>query len=194
MTTTFFPSQKSFHDWLDEHHSDTRELWVGYYKKDSGKASITYPESVDEALCFGWIDGIRKGIDAESYANRFTPRRPGSLWSPSNIKRVEELIALGRMQPAGLAAFESRKEKVFGEFTYANRSPDLAEPYAGILQQNKPAWDFYQSQPPSYRKVVNWWVVCAKQEETRLKRLAELAECCAAGRLIPAMEKLKKAK
>src|SRR5512133_3243539 len=160
MTTTFFPTQGTFHDWLAEHHSDTRELWVGFYKKDSGKANITYPESVDEALCFGWIDGVRKSIDAESYANRFTPRRPGSLWRPTNIRRVEELIALGRMQPAGLAAFEARKEKAFGEFTYANRSPDLAEPYAAILQQNKPAWDFYQSQPPSYRKVVNWWVVC----------------------------------
>ena len=194
MDTIFFPTADAFREWLAEHHADTQELWLGYYKKGTGKTGITYPESVDEALCFGWIDGIRIGLDAESYKNRFTPRRPGSLWSPFNINRVEELITLGRMQPAGLAAFEARKEKVFGEFTYANRSPDLAEPYAGILKQNEAAWTFYQAQPPSYRKVVNWWVVCAKKEETRLKRLAELADCCARGRLIPAMEKLKRSK
>jgi uncharacterized protein YdeI (YjbR/CyaY-like superfamily) len=188
----FFPTAAPFHDWLNAHHSDTPELWLGYFKKESGKPSITYPESVDAALCFGWIDGIRQKIDDESYRVRFTPRRPGSLWSPFNIKRVEELTALGRMQPAGEAAFASRKEKIFGEFTYANRSPDLAEPYAGILKQNEAAWTYYQAQPPSYRKVVNWWVVCAKKEETRLKRLAELADCCSANRMIPAMEKLKK--
>jgi uncharacterized protein YdeI (YjbR/CyaY-like superfamily) len=194
MNPIFFPTIEAFREWLTEHHTETQELWVGYYKKGTGKMGITYPESVDEALCFGWIDGVRNGLDAESYMNRFTPRRPGSLWSPFNINRVEELITLGRRQPAGLAAFEARKEKVFGEFTYANRSPDLAEPYAGILKQNEAAWEFYQARPPSYRKVVNWWVVCAKKEETRLKRLAELADCCARGRLIPAMEKLNKSK
>ncbi len=194
MPITFFPTSEDFHAWLAIHHTDTRELWLGYFKKESGKPSITYPESVDEALCFGWIDGIRNSIDAESYMNRFTPRRPGSLWSPFNIKRVEELSALGRMQPAGISAFESRKEKIFGEFSYANRSPEMAEPYAGILKRNEAAWNFYQAQPPSYRKTVNWWVVCAKKEETRLKRLDELAECCASGRMIPAMEKLNKSK
>ncbi len=194
MTITFFPTRESFHNWLSEHSSDTQELWLGYYKKESGKASITYPESVDEALCFGWIDGLRRALDAESYTARFTPRKPGSLWSPFNIKRVEELTTQGCMQPAGLAAYAARKEKIFGEFTYANRSENLAEPYAGILKQNAPAWEFYLSKPPSYRKVVNWWVVCAKKEETRLKRLAELIECCADGRLIPAMEKLNKSK
>lgn len=194
MDILFFATAVDFHAWLAEHHADTQELWVGFYKKDSGRASLTYPESVDEALCFGWIDGIRKSLDAESYTCRFTPRRPGSLWSPFNIQRVQELITLGRMQPPGISAYDSRKEKIFGEFTYANRSPDLAEPYAGILKQNTAAWAFYQAQPPSYRKVANWWVVCAKQEETRLKRLAELAECCVQGRLIPGVEKLKKRK
>lgn len=192
MTDTFFPDAGAFHAWLSEHHADTQVLSVGFYKKESGRPSITYPESVDEALCFGWIDGIRQKIDEESYRVRFTPRRPGSLWSPFNIKRVEELSAQGRMQPAGLAAFACRKEKIFGEFTYENRSPDLVEPYVSVLKENEAAWAYYQAQPPSYRKVVNWWVVCAKKEETRLKRLAELIECCAAGRMIPAMEKLKK--
>lgn len=190
----FFPSAEAFTEWLAGHHADTRELWLGYYKKGSKKTGITYPESLDAALCFGWIDGVRIKVDDDSYANRFSPRKPGSLWSPTNIKRVEELIVLGRMQPAGLTAYEARKEKVFGEFTYANRSPDMPESYAGILKQNEAAWTFYQAQPPSYRKVVNWWVVCAKKEETRLKRLAELADCCARGRLIPAMEKINKSK
>lgn len=191
MADTFFPDAGSFHAWLSEHHADTPVISVGFYKKESGRPSITYPESVDAALCFGWIDGIRQKVDEESYRVRFTPRRPGSLWSPFNIRRVEELSAQGRMQPAGLEAFAARKEKIFGEFTYENRSPDMPEPYASILKGDEAAWAYYQAQPPSYRKVVNWWVVCAKKEETRLKRLAELIECCAAGRMIPAMEKLK---
>ena len=190
----FFPSAADFHAWLEEHHDNTNVLWVGFFKKESGKPSITYPESVDEALCFGWIDGLRQKIDDESYRVRFSPRKPESTWSTVNIKRVEELTALGRMLPPGLAAFEVRKEKAFGEFTYDNRSPDMPEPYAGILKQNTAAWEYYQAQPPSYRKVVNWYVVAAKKEETRLKRLSELIECCAAGRMIPAMEKLKKPK
>jgi len=187
----FFPSDGDFHIWLELHHATIKEQWVGFFKKESGKPSITYPESVDEALCFGWIDGLRQKIDDESYRVRFTPRKPGSMWSPFNISRVAQLTSLGRMKPAGLAAFELRKEKAFGEFTYANRSSDMPEPYAGILKQNAAAWEFYQAQPPSYRKIVNWYVVSVKKEETRLKHLAELIECCAAGRLIPAMEKMK---
>ncbi len=188
----YFPSPEAFTEWLAEHHADTRELWVGYYNKRSSKTGITYRESLDAALCFGWIDGVRIKVDDESYTNRFSPRKSGSLWSPTNIKRVEELIRIGRMQPPGLSAYENRQEKVFGEFTYANRSPDLPEPYAGILQENEAAWQFYNSQSPSYRKVANWYVVSAKKEETRLKRLSILIESCAAGRFIPAMEKLNK--
>jgi uncharacterized protein YdeI (YjbR/CyaY-like superfamily) len=187
----FFPSAGDFHAWLESHHTDTREQWVGFFKKESGKPSVTYPESVDEALCFGWIDGLRQKIDEESYRVRFTPRNPGSLWSPVNISRVAELTSLGRMQPAGLAAFKLRKEKAFGEFSYANRRPDMPEPYASLLKQNTAAWEFYVKQPPSYRKVVNWYVVSVKKEETRLKHLAELIESCEAGKLIPAMEKMK---
>lgn len=190
----FFASAEDFTEWLREHHADTCELWLGYYNKASGKAGITYPESLDAALCYGWIDGVRIRVDDESYTNRFSPRKPGSLWSPTNIKRVEELIKLGQIQPPGLAAFENRREKVFGEFTYENRSPDLPEPYAGILRNNEAAWQFYAVQTPSYRKIANWYVVSAKKEETRLKRLAELTDCCARGRLIPAMEKLNKSK
>jgi uncharacterized protein YdeI (YjbR/CyaY-like superfamily) len=190
----YFPSVEDFRTWLVDNHATVQEQWVGFFKKESGKPSITYPESVDEALCFGWIDGLRQKIDDEAYRVRFTPRKPGSTWSTVNIKRVEELTALGRMLPSGLAAFELRKEKAFGEFTYDNRSPEMPEPYAGLLEQNTAAWAYYQAQPPSYRKVVNWYVVAAKKEETRLKRLAELIDCCAAGRMIPAMEKLKKSK
>lgn len=191
MDILFFPTAEAFRDWLTAHHTDSSGQWLGFFKKETGKPGLTYAESVDEALCFGWIDGIRQKIDDESYRVRFTPRKPRSYWSPFNIRRVEELKVQGRMQPAGLAAFETRQEKVFGEFNYENRSPDLAEPYAGLLRQNEAAWAYYQAQPPSYRKVVNWYVVCAKKEETRLNRLAILIECCAAGRMIPAMEKLK---
>lgn len=190
----FFPSAEAFTGWLAEHHADTHELWLGYYKKGSGKTGITYPESLDAALCFGWIDGVRVKVDDDSYTNRFSHRKPGSQWSPTNIKRVEELIRLGRMQPSGLSAYENRREKIFGEFTYENRSPDLPEPYAGILQENEAAWQFYNAQTPSYRKVANWYVVSVKKEETRLKRLSILIESCAAGRFIPAMEKYNKSK
>jgi len=194
MNIQFFPDSNAFHQWLAENHSIVPELWVGYYRKESGKQSITYPESVDEALCFGWIDGIRKKLDDESYTARFTPRRPESLWSPFNIKRVQELLALGRMQPAGLSAYDVRKEKIFGEFSYANRSEELAEPYASVFKQHEIAWQYYLSQPPSYRKEVNWRVVCAKKEETRMKRLEELITCCNEARMIPAMQKLKKSR
>jgi uncharacterized protein YdeI (YjbR/CyaY-like superfamily) len=194
VSITFFPTPEDFRAWLSEHHADTRELWVGYYKKDSGKPSITYLEAVDEALCFGWIDGIRKSIDAESYMNRFTPRKPGSIWSATNIKRVEELKGLGKMQASGIQAFELRKENKSGIYSYEQRRVDLDNPYNDRLQQNQSAWEFYQRQSDYYRRAVNWWVVSAKKEETRLKRLDELIECCTANKLIPMMEKLKKTK
>src|SRR5438132_5265228 len=164
MKPRFFPSPSDFRKWLDAHHASAKELWVGFYKKSSGKPSITWPESVDEALCFGWIDGIRKRIDDLSYMIRFSPRRPNSIWSAVNIKIAQRLIKTKRMLPAGLKAFAVRKEYRSGIYSYEQHSPELIEPYKSMLKRNKLAWKFFQTQPPSYRKMINWWVVSAKQE------------------------------
>jgi uncharacterized protein YdeI (YjbR/CyaY-like superfamily) len=182
MSPKFFKTPSVFRNWLAAHHAKSKELWVGFYKKNSGKPSITWPESVEEALCFGWIDGIRKSIDAESYQIRFTPRQPGSIWSAVNIRNAEKLIEQKRMEPAGLKAYQARKENRSGIYSYEQRSPELIEPYLGKLKRNKAAWNFFQAQPPSYRKIMNWWVTSAKQEETRLKRLDKLIEESAQGR------------
>lgn len=184
MKIKFFKSPSDFRKWLEKNHIDTEELLVGFYKKDSGHPSITWPESVDEALCFGWIDGIRKRVDDISYTIRFTPRRPGSIWSSVNIKRVEELSKKGLMQPAGLKAYQVRKENKSGIYSYEQRSAELPELYEKRLKQNKAAWDFFYAQPPSYRKLAFWWVVSAKKEETRLKRLEKLIEESARGRRV----------
>ena len=174
MQVTFFKSPADFRKWLEQHHATTQELWVGYYKKDSGKPSITWPESVDEALCFGWIDGVRRRLDDESYVIRFSPRKPNSIWSAVNIRNVERLIKENRMQPAGIKAYELRKESRSGIYAYEQRSPELIEPNASTLKRNKAAWKFFSAQPPGYRKIMNWWIVSAKREETRLDRLAKL--------------------
>ena len=185
MNPKFFKTPSDFREWLAANHAKTKELWVGFYKKGSGKPSITWPESVDEALCFGWIDGLRKNIDEDSYMIRFSPRKPGSIWSAVNIRNAERLIKERRMQPAGLKAYEARKENRSGIYSYEQRSPELVEPYLGKLKRNRKAWAFFQAQPPSYRKTVNWWIVSAKKEETRLKRLEQLIEESAQGRRIP---------
>ena len=185
MKPTFFATPADLRGWLEEHHAQAGELWVGFHKKGSGRASITWPEAVDEALSFGWIDGVRKGIDESSYAIRFTPRRPRSVWSAANTKRVEELTRLGRMHPAGVAAFEARKEERSGIYSYEQgRSVELDEPYERELRANQKAWDFFQRQPPSYRRAATWWVVSAKKEETRRRRLATLIADSEAGRTV----------
>lgn len=176
MKPRFFKSQSDFRKWLEKHHSTETELLVGYYKKSAGQPSIDWPQSVDEALCFGWIDGIRRTIDETSYTIRFTPRKKGSTWSNVNIKRAQELIDQGLMKPAGLKAFQARREYKSGIYSYEQRSDKLPEPYEKVFKQNKAAWAFFQAQPPSYRKRVFWWVVSAKQEETRLKRLQRVIE------------------
>ena len=176
MEIVFFLRPPDLQKWFRRNHATERELWIGFYKKNSGRPSITWPESVDEALCMGWIDGIRKSIDDESYIIRFTPRRRGSIWSAVNIKRVEALTNEKRMQPSGLAAFAARCENRSGSYSYEQRSEQLPEPYAGRFRRNQKAWEFFQAQPPSYRKTIGWWVVSAKQEETRLKRLRRLVE------------------
>ncbi len=179
---TFFAAPKDLRAWLRENHATARELWVGFYKKHTGRPSVTWPESVDEALCVGWIDGIRKTIDEERYQIRFTPRGRGSIWSAVNIKRVEVLTNEKRMQPAGATAFAARTENKSGIYAYEQRSEKLPEPYAGLLRKNKAAWKFFQAQPPSYRKTIGWWVTSAKREETRRKRLEQLLVASAEGR------------
>jgi uncharacterized protein YdeI (YjbR/CyaY-like superfamily) len=175
----FFRKQSDFRNWLEKNHASARELWVGFHKKNSGKSSITWPESVDEALCFGWIDGIRKRIDEISYQIRFTPRRRGSIWSAINIKRAKALTKEKRMQPMGVKAFAARIENKSGIYSYEQRPVELPERYAKLMKRNKSGWSFFQAQPPSYRKMVSWYIVSAKTEETRSKRFDKLMKASA---------------
>ena len=185
MDVVFFETPAMFRAWLEQHHATTQELWVGYYKKGSGKPSITWPESVDEALCFGWIDGVRKTIDDTSYTIRFTPRKARSTWSAVNMKRVEELTRLGRMHPAGLKAFEERSEAKTGVYAYEQRqAAELGEEFERQFRANEQAWAFFQAQPAGYRRTATWWVISAKKDETRRKRLATLIEDSENGRTI----------
>ena len=185
MDPIFFETPADFRAWLAANHATAEFLWVGFYKKGSSRPSITWPESVDEALCYGWIDGVRKGLDAESYTIRFTPRKRGSVWSKVNVGRVRALTDLERMQPAGLAAFEARKEDRSGIYSHEQGDIDLPEPYRGLLRENAAAWEFFENQPPSYRKAASWWVASARKEETRRKRLDSLAAYSARGERVP---------
>ena len=178
----FFRTPADLRRWFEKNHETVEELWVGFLKKDTGRPSITWPESVDEALCVGWIDGIRKRIDEESYKIRFTPRRAGSIWSAVNIRRVAELKKEGRMRPEGLAAFSKKRENRSGIYSYEQRPGELPEPYASALAADARAAGFLAAQPPSYRKLVTWWIVSAKKEETRMSRLEKLVAACHAGK------------
>jgi uncharacterized protein YdeI (YjbR/CyaY-like superfamily) len=172
---TFFPTPAGFRAWLEAHHDQFQELFVGFHKKSSGKPSITWPESVDAALCFGWIDGVRKSLDETSYTIRFTPRRPTSTWSAINIKRVQQLKKMGLMHPAGLKAFAARSAKKSGIYSYEQRkSAQFTREQAKQLRANKAAWEFFRSQAPWYQRVCTYWVISAKKEETKFKRLSEL--------------------
>ena len=182
MNIVYFESPSEFRKWLKENHAQASELWVGFYRKGSGRTGISYPEAVDEALCFGWIDGIKKKIDVISYTHRFTPRKPRSFWSAVNIKKVRELTAQGRMTPAGLAAFESRDEKRSVQYSYERESCAFDADLESRFRANEKAWDFFQAQPPGYRRTATWWVVSAKKEETRRRRLTALIEDSEAGR------------
>jgi uncharacterized protein YdeI (YjbR/CyaY-like superfamily) len=183
---TFFQSPSEFREWLASHHDRAHELLVGYYKTSSGKPSMTWPESVDEALCFGWIDGVRKGLDDERYMIRFTRRKPGGIWSALNIKKARELIALGRMQPAGLAVFQARRADRSGVYTYEQSDhTTLDEAYERELRANERAWTFLESSAPSYRRAALHWVMSAKRKETRDRRLRTLIEDSANARPIP---------
>ncbi len=190
MKPKFFSSPADWRAWLEEHHEENQELWVGFHKKDSGKPSITWPESVDGALCFGWIDGVRKSLNGTSYVIRFTPRRSRSVWSAVNIKRVAELSKLGLMRPAGMQAFEGRSGDRSEIYAYEQRrNARLSARYEKQFRANKKAWKFFQKQPPWYRRTASWRVISAKKEETRLKRLAQLIDHCEHERAIPELRR-----
>jgi uncharacterized protein YdeI (YjbR/CyaY-like superfamily) len=190
MKPKFFPSRSAWHAWLEEHHQKHDELWVGFYKVGSGKPSVTWPEAVDGALCFGWIDGVRKRLDESRYVIRFTPRRPKSIWSAVNIKRVPELSILGLMRPPGLRAFERRTGNRSEIYAYEQRKgAALGGAYEKQFRANKKAWSFFETHPAWYRRTATWWVISAKREETRLKRLAQLIEDCAHQRTIAQLKR-----
>jgi uncharacterized protein YdeI (YjbR/CyaY-like superfamily) len=172
----FFETPAELRRWLERNHDKAAELLVGFYKKDSGRRSITWPESVDEALCFGWIDGVRKRIDDVSYTIRFTPRKRGSNWSAVNIRRVGELTKLGLMQPAGLKAFEARTAEKSAIYAYENAPKELPAAEEKKFRANRKAWTYFNAQAPSYRRVAIYWVMSAKREETRARRLALLID------------------
>jgi len=174
MHPTFFAKQKDFRKWLEKNHAKETELYAGFYKVSTGKESITWPQSVDEALCFGWIDGVRKNIDAESYYIRFTPRKPGSIWSAINIKKIEELTAQGLMKPAGIAAYSKRAESRSKIYSYEKAPVDLSKAYEKLFKANKKAWGFFNTQPAWYKRVSIHRVMSAKQQVTQLKRLEQL--------------------
>ena len=194
MKPTYFATPAAFRAWLEAHHASSTELLVGFYKKASGKPSITWPESVDEALCFGWIDGVRRSVDDERYTIRFTPRKARSTCSGVNIKRVGELTKLGRMRPAGLAAFERREAARSQVYAYEQRSEAALDDDAErAFRANAKAWTFFEAQPPWYRRTAIYWVMTAKQEATRRRRLATLIEDSAHGRRIGPLARPAKA-
>jgi uncharacterized protein YdeI (YjbR/CyaY-like superfamily) len=180
----FFISPAELRDWLAANGDLESELWVGLYRKASGRPSLTWPQVVDQALCFGWIDGIRKGIDADSFTNRLTPRRRGSTWSAVNIRRFGELQAEGLVLPAGLRAFEARDPAKSALYSYEQRNAELDPASLARLRSNDAAWQFWQAQPASYRRPATWWILSARKDETRQRRLQTLIEDSAAGRRI----------
>jgi len=175
----FFPDAAALRAWFVEHATTADELQVGYYKRHTGKPSPTWSESVDEALCFGWIDGVRHSIDADRYTNRFTPRRKGSHWSNVNVAKVEALVAARKMRPAGLAAFEARSARKTGRASYENRPHEFPPEHEKTFKAQKAAWTWFASQPPGYRRTAIWFVVSAVRAETQAKRLQRLIEMSA---------------
>jgi uncharacterized protein YdeI (YjbR/CyaY-like superfamily) len=171
MKATYFATPAAFRKWLEKHHETEKELIVGFYKVNSGKPSITWPQSVDQALCFGWIDGVRRSVDDQRYCIRFTPRKPSSMWSAINIKKVEDLTKAGLMRAAGYKAFALRTENRSRVYSHEKEPAVLASEYVQQFKANKLAWKFFQLQPPSYKKVITHWIMTAKQEKTQLSRL-----------------------
>ena len=177
----YFAGAPAWRRWLQEHHGTASEAWVGFFRKASGEGGISYAEALDEALCYGWIDGIRKKVDDVRYTNRFTPRKRGSYWSDVNTRRAETLIKLGRMAPAGVAAFQARDVGRTAKYSFERATAAFGPEHLARFRKNKKAWAFFERQPPSYRKVATWFVISAKQEVTRLRRLDTLIAKSAAG-------------
>jgi uncharacterized protein YdeI (YjbR/CyaY-like superfamily) len=191
----FFATPSDWRTWLEKHYASKTELWVGFYKHDSGRPSITWPESVDGALCFGWIDGIRKSVDAASYMIRFTPRKPGSVWSEINVKRANELSKDGLMHAAGLAAFAKRKKSDSPAYSPEQRKiAKLPPAYEKKFCEQREAWEFFQSLAPGYQRLSSLWVISAKKEETKLKRLEMLIDYSARRQIHPALARPSKPK
>lgn len=184
MEPTFFDAPADFRDWLQKHAHEETELLVGYYKVGSGKPSITWPQSVDEALCFGWIDGVRRSVDAEAYCIRFTPRKPTSIWSAVNIKKVADLTEKGLMQPAGIAAFAKRKEEKSAIYSFEVAPMVLKPEYQKQFKANKKAWTFFEAQAPWYKRLTIHRVMSAKQEKTQLSRLVNIIAASERGEII----------
>lgn len=182
MKPVMFADAAAFRRWLDAHHAHATELLVAFYGKSSGRGGLTYAEALDEVLCYGWIDGVRRRLDAHRYTIRFTPRRRGSVWSLVNVRHVERLTAAGRMHPAGLAAFAARDAQKTGVYSFENRPQDFPPSLAKTFRAHPSAWRFWLAQPPGYRRTAIWWVISAKQETTRQRRLARLIADSAAGR------------
>ena len=191
ITPTFFQTANDFRKWLETNHDSSPELWVGFYKKATKLPSITWSESVDEALCFGWIDGLRKSIDEKSYKIRFTPRRPNSIWSAVNIKKIKELTEQGRMQAAGLEVWNNRNKKKQKKYSFEQKIVKLSKSYENQVKANEAAWAFWQKLAPGYKKQTSWWVMSAKKETTRQRRLAILIESSAEGKKIPPLRTKK---
>jgi len=188
MKPRFFRTAAAFHEWLDRNHETQAELVVGFHKKRSGKSSLTYSEALDEALVFGWIDGVRRSIDESAYTIRFTPRRATSIWSAVNIKRVQELTAAGRMRPAGVAAFEKRDPKRSAIYAYEKAKASellLDDDAMSSVKADQKAWAFFDAQAPWYKRNCAHWIVNAKRPETRAKRLRTLIDCSRRGQRIP---------
>jgi len=186
----FFATPAAFRAWLAAHHASASELWVGFHKRGSGLPSLTWPESVDEALCFGWIDGVRRSVDATSYAIRFTPRRAKSTWSAINIARLSELAAAGRVEPAGAAAFARRSEAKSAVYSYEQRqAARLSAAEEKAFRAERAAWRDFERRPPWYRRTATHWVTSAKRAETRSRRLARLVACSRAGEPLPQLRR-----
>jgi len=184
----FFSGPAEFRAWLEAHHATAPELWVGFHKKGSGRPSLTWPESVAEALCFGWIDGVRKSLDADRYVIRFTPRRAESVWSAVNLAKMDELLAAGRVAPAGRAAWERRTTEKSAIYSYERRREAAFEPaLERRFRGAKRAWAFFAAQPPGYRRLATYWVASAIRAETRARRLATLIDCCERGERLPGL-------
>ena len=174
MKITHFKSASEFRRWLELNYARTGELWVRFFKKNSGKVGLTYAEAVDEALCFGWIDGLKKRVDELSYTHRFSPRKPKSNWSKINIQHVARLEKAGRMTAAGLKVFEARDPRKCNSYSFENAPRKLAAADEKRFRANKSAWNFFQQQPPGYQRLAIWWIVSAKKEDTRARRLVQL--------------------